>query len=70
MGQSRLVYSILITILGLIYTIYPEKAAWLRYVLKKGTTRNVSPPEDTVKLFRVLGFILVIVGIVFLLEYV
>lgn len=60
------VYSVPILVLGLLYAVYPEKAAWLRHVLKRGTTRNVTPPADTVTLFRLLGVLLTIVGIVFL----
>ncbi|MBP1986126.1 hypothetical protein [Halolamina salifodinae] len=59
-------YSVLILVLGLLYAVYPGEAAWLRYVLKKGTTRNVTPPADTVNLFRLLGILLTIVALVFL----
>lgn len=66
MQSPDTVYSVPILVLGLLYAIYPEKAAWLRYVLKKGTTSNVTPPEDTVTLFRLLGILLTIVALVFL----
>lgn len=59
-------YTVLVLVLGLLYAVFPEKAAWLRYVLKRGTTDNVSPPADTVKLFRLLGIVLTIVALVFL----
>lgn len=60
MVRSLTAFCLLDIAIGLLFTFYPEKAAWLRYVLKKGTTRNVSPPEDTVKMMRLFGIIMTI----------